>query len=188
MQYLEGKIGILELIGDVRRALEADAFFSALALTFALIDKCAGIDFPNEKINKTRYQSFIKKYFDEVDYNDRLLENGCVYPELSPEVIYQLRCYFLHEVSTNIDSNRIYDISNRITNFKFTVSHDSVPMCLSVRSNGLQSVDISVVDFVEFVLLIIEKFVSELDFKDYYNVHKCIDLCDYTSSYLKLKI
>lgn len=45
----EVNIKIPDLIDDIKRAMKAGAWFSALSLSFALIDKCGKIQYNNEK-------------------------------------------------------------------------------------------------------------------------------------------
>ena len=47
MNYTVGIITIQDLMDDIKRALDAKALFSALALSFALVDECAKICYNN---------------------------------------------------------------------------------------------------------------------------------------------
>lgn len=102
------------LIDDMNKALDNDCFFSALSLALILPDVCGKAKYPIEKNNKKRYTNWYNKYVGA--YEQCPGEEGKM-PYLSGEVVYQLRCSFLHQGNPNIDKDKINEECCRIDKF-----------------------------------------------------------------------
>ena len=104
---------LLRLIEDINKALDNDASFSALALALTLPDICGKTKYPEEKSTKKRYidwyDEYVGKY--EKDPDEKQM------PYLSGEVIYSLRCCFLHEGNPNIEKEKIKEEACKIDRF-----------------------------------------------------------------------
>ncbi len=81
-----------DIITDIEKALAAEAYLSALALSLALPDICGKVEFPNIKSNKERYikwyDSCITAHDYPSDFDDVQKFDGAK--------CYKLRCSFLH--------------------------------------------------------------------------------------------
>lgn len=77
------------LIDDVRAAVEAECWYSALTLALILPDACARIERPREGVG-ARYAAWADSYFAPyLTPDDRAYMTG--------RELYRLRCAFLHE-------------------------------------------------------------------------------------------
>jgi len=92
------------LINDMNKALDNDCFFSALSLALTMPDICGHAKYPTEPSSKKRYTAWYDEYVGAYDQCPG--EEGKM-PYLSGEVVYQLRCSFLHQGNPNIDKDKI---------------------------------------------------------------------------------
>ena len=109
-----------KIIADVEKALDAEAYLSALALMMTIPDICAKAEYGNSLCNKERY---VKWFEDNIgQYNKAPVEDGeTVMPYLSGEIAYQLRCSILHEGRPDVDKTRISEETNQIDSFALIV-------------------------------------------------------------------
>lgn len=105
---------LLKLIDDMNRALDNDCFFSALSLALTLPDICGKAKYPDEKKSGKRYIDWYDEYVGV--YEQCPGEEGQM-PYLSGEVVYQLRCSFLHQGNPNINKNKIKEDCCKIDKF-----------------------------------------------------------------------
>lgn len=98
----------------MNRALDNNCFFSALAIALMLPDICGKAKYPKERQNKKRYISWYDEYVGA--YEQCPGEEGKM-PYLSGEVVYQLRCSFLHQGNPNIDKDEINEECCKIDKF-----------------------------------------------------------------------
>ena len=104
---------LLNLIDDMNKALDNDCFFSALSLALTLPDICGKAKYPTHG-NKKRYIAWYDEYVGA--YEQCPGEEGKM-PYLSGEVVYQLRCSFLHQGNPNIDKGKINEECCKIDKF-----------------------------------------------------------------------
>ena len=109
---------LLRLIDDINRALENDCFFSALSLALTLPDICGKAKYPDEKSNKNRYIAWYDEY---VGSYEKYPGRDSKVPYLSGEVVYSLRCSFLHQGNPSIEKDKIKDECCKIDNFTLLV-------------------------------------------------------------------
>ena len=102
------------LIDDINKALDNDCFFSALSLALTLPDICGKAKYPNEKSTKKRYIDWYDEYVGA--YEQCPGEEGKM-PYLSGEVVYSLRCSFLHQGNPNIEREKIQEECCRVDHF-----------------------------------------------------------------------
>jgi hypothetical protein len=85
-------------LADIHHAMNAGAFYSALALSVAIPDICGGIEYPDEKKVAKRYQD----WFDQCCY---MLQSY-----LSAADCYAIRCSYLHlRIPAKADSRSGHD-------------------------------------------------------------------------------
>lgn len=107
---------IEKLVEDINKALDNNAYFSALSLALTLPDICGKAEYPEAKSGRRYidwYDEYVGKY--EKCPCERCKTNPM--PYLSGEVVYCLRNSFLHQGTPNINSDKINEASNKIDNF-----------------------------------------------------------------------
>lgn len=125
------------IISDVDKALDAEAYLSALALMMTIPDICAKAEYGGKSRNKERYV----KWFDEHigQYNRPPCEEHEIQtPYISGEGAYQLRCSVLHEGNTDIDKSEIDEERNKIDSFTLAVEKKK-PFDIYVDSSEVTS-------------------------------------------------
>lgn len=108
---------VLRLIDDMNRALDHDCFFSALSLALTLPDICGKAKYPDKRVRR-RYIEWYDEYVGK--YEQRPGKNDCV-PYLSGEVVYSLRCSFLHQGNPNIEADKIKEECCKIDHFVLAI-------------------------------------------------------------------
>ncbi|HVI40256.1 MAG TPA: hypothetical protein VM577_06320, partial [Anaerovoracaceae bacterium] len=93
---------ILKLIDDMNKALDAECYFSALALALTFPDICGKAEYPQNGPTK-RYKDWYDEHIGK--YEQCLSEQNQEppMPYLSGEVVYSLRNSLLHQGTPNID-------------------------------------------------------------------------------------
>ncbi len=135
---------LLRLIDDMNKALDNDCFLSALSLALTLPDICGRAKYPDEKSTKKRYIGWYDEYVGA--YEQCPGEEGKM-PYLSGEVLYSLRCSFLHQGNPNIERDKIQEECCKIDHFtlltekkkQFNILSDSASSSqgfLSGKKNG----------------------------------------------------
>ena len=150
----ETNINILDLIEDIKRAMKADAWFSALSLTFALVSKCGKVQYNNSdsynfihwvddyitKDNSVCWEKrpnkngkMTKKVSHQVrNYNNSKQELDISEPYMNGELLYQLRCALLHGASDNVKFNELShckpNTNIKSYNFHYQISTQYIEM------------------------------------------------------------
>lgn len=124
-----------KIINDIDVSLENGAYLSALALALTLPDICGKAEFPTEPSTKKRYKQW---YNDHVEV---LLKPLCQatedMPYLSEDVIYSLRCSFLHQGTPNINTSEVSEDRCKVDKFILVVEdEENVDQSLSCVSYG----------------------------------------------------
>ena len=109
---------LLRLIEDMDKALDNNCFFSALAVALMLPDICGKAEYPNEKSSKKRYIGWYDK---NIGQYEKCPDDDGKMPYLSGEVVYSLRCCFLHQGTPNIEATGINEERCKIDNFALAV-------------------------------------------------------------------
>jgi hypothetical protein len=94
-------------LADIHHAMNAGAFYSALALSVAIPDVCGSIEYPDEK-------GVGKRYRDWFDLSCYMLQSY-----LSAEDCYAIRCSYLHQGIDEFGGPSA--IAARLTHIEFTV-------------------------------------------------------------------
>lgn len=111
---------ILRLIDDVNMALDAECYFSALALVLTFPDICGKAQYPQEKTSK-RYIDWYDEHTGKYEQCTCELCQKTPMPYLSGEVVYSLRNSLLHQGTPNIEVDRIKDNNNKIVCFELVI-------------------------------------------------------------------
>lgn len=93
---------LIRIIEDVKKCLDAKAYFAALTLALTIPDICGRAEFPNYK-KKKRYINWYDRYnrFEPVPGRENI-------PHMSGNIVYDLRCQMLHIGNPGIeDKTRI---------------------------------------------------------------------------------
>jgi len=128
-----------QIIDDVDRALDNEAYFAALTLVLTLPDICGKAQYP-ETIGKNRY---INWYDENIGKYEKCPCEHCKevqMPYLSGEVIYSLRNSMLHQGTPNIDNKVIKNTANKIDQFVLVIEKKK-PFGIYVDSAGIASSD-----------------------------------------------
>lgn len=107
-----------KIINDINSSLENGTYLAALSLALTLPDICGKAKYPNYGVGK-RYEQWYKDYIEPLEIPSNPTSDDM--PYLSAEVVYQLRCSFLHQGSPNVDINEIKDERNKVDRFALVV-------------------------------------------------------------------
>ena len=108
------------IISDIEKALDAEAYLSALALMMTIPDICAKAEYGDTLKNHERYIKWFEENIGQ--YNRTVTREGeTEMPYFSGEVAYQLRCSVLHEGHPGVDKTRIKNDANQIDCFVLAV-------------------------------------------------------------------
>jgi len=132
---------INKLVEDINKALDNEAYFSALSLALTLPDICGKAEFPETKSGRR----YIDWYDEHIGKYEKYPCEQCKtqpMPYLSSEVVYSLRNSLLHQGTPNIDNDKINELSNKVDDFtliiekknKFDIYSDSA--CVSTGYFG----------------------------------------------------
>lgn len=105
-----------QLVVDINKALDNDAYYSALSLALTLPDICGKAEYPEAKVGE-RYIDWYDEYVGEYEKCPCEKQDEPVMPYLSGEVVYSLRNCFLHQGTPNIENEKISDVSNKLDEF-----------------------------------------------------------------------
>ena len=125
----KSNIMIKRITDEISRCLSNDCHLAALALALTLPDICGKAEFPGEGSSKKRYidwyEDHIGRYQREMSKSEK--EDLADLPYMSGELVYQLRCSFLHAGDTDVDRSQIHEEQNQLTAFNLELRrHDDV--------------------------------------------------------------
>lgn len=189
----ERKITMLEMIQDVKKALDGGAFISALALALTFPDICGrvravklGLKNSNDRHTYINwFNECAAKYFAEPQTVDGNKDSSHHYPMFDGNTCYALRCAVLHSGNTNLKEG-----------IKVTVETDNFDLCIYGRDQlGLLGGSTSVLQdskgkitkyirldvraFCFFICLAAEDFYSTCNPEDFQNnTFRIIDMLD----------
>ncbi len=95
---------VIQLVQDIRKALENDLYLVALSSALTLPDVCGKAAYPDESSSRKRYISWYDEEIGKYEKNPKDKENM---PYLSGKVIYSLRCSLLHEGNPNMNNDSL---------------------------------------------------------------------------------
>jgi len=113
-------------IAEIRCCLSVKCYFAALSLALALPDICGKAEYPNGG-NAARYIQWFNRY---IGNDEKPKSVYSVYdknmPYLSGEVVFNLRCSFLHAGNPGIDKEKIKEECCRVDRFNVELGE---PFC-----------------------------------------------------------
>ena len=120
---------IKRITDEIALCIKNDCHLAALALALTLPDICGKAAFPCERSTKKRYTNWfedhIGRYEREMSKSDEA--DLADLPYMSGELVYQLRCSFLHSGDTDIDRSQIQEEQNQLTEFNLELRrHDDI--------------------------------------------------------------
>lgn len=121
------------MCNDINRALECECYLSALSLALTLPDICGKALYSEEASTKKRYISWYDEWIGQYEKNPSDKKEQM--PYLSGEVVYQLRCSFLHEGNPNIDKDKIKEERNKIDKFVLKIRKIRTPIDIGVDTS-----------------------------------------------------
>lgn len=104
----------LARIDEIEKCLAKECYFAALSLTLTLPDICGKAEHPQKKVGD-RYREWYDEYVGK--YEKPSFPQNFDTPYLSGEVVYKLRCSFLHSGNPSIDASGIKDENCRVDCF-----------------------------------------------------------------------
>ena len=99
-------ITITNIIEDIKKARDSEAYFSALSLMFNLISKCAKLKYPT-KSDEKRFIDWVNDMnnYDKNKIKTARKSESEQLPHLNCELLYKIRCAFVHDLSLDIQGN-----------------------------------------------------------------------------------
>ena len=190
---------IPQLITDAKRAMAANAQFSALCLTLALVGNCSQVEWlkTHSSIDRHDKDAYVAWYdmWDEPikDEIEKERQSTCgTMPRLDGSFLYQIRCAVLHTASIDIDfssAKKMVDEANRnIINFTFSLSEpNELLICYesySCYDTGEATATIDIQGLVGKLLHLVEKYYRENEscFK-----HKGFPVDNFSETYFQEK-
>lgn len=110
-----------KIIADIDTSLNNGTFLAALALALTLPDICGKAKYPN-KGNGDRYISWYNEYVDGAQKSTNPYAKDL--PNLSGEMVFNLRCNFLHQGTPNVDKSKIKDIDCQVDEFILVITEE----------------------------------------------------------------
>ena len=126
-----------QIIDDVNRALDNEAYFAALTLALTLPDICGKAQYPEAAVGKR----YINWYDENIGKYEQCPCEHCKevqMPYLSGEVIYNLRNSMLHQGTPNISKGVIRNTGNKIDHFVLAIEKKK-PFDIYADSAGIVS-------------------------------------------------
>lgn len=132
---------VLNIIKEIKSALRNEEFLAALALALTLPDTCGKAEFPT-KGNRDRYIGWYDQYVGQYEKPPKAnADNNSTpsvfddMPYMSGEIVYSLRCCFLHQETLNIELKQIHDPQCQVTHFTLIIANAMNGGSSSVSSN-----------------------------------------------------
>lgn len=132
---------VLNIIKEIKSALSNEEFLAALALALTLPDTCGKAEFPT-KGNRDRYIGWYDQYVGQYEKPPKAnTDNNSTpsvfddMPYMSGEIVYSLRCCFLHQETLNIELKQIHDPQCQVTHFTLIIANAMNGGSSSVSSN-----------------------------------------------------
>lgn len=193
----QGLISIPCLLEDIERALQANAQFSALAMTLALVAECAEVQYPEIKSDGEKFATWYDDWFNSHNCDESIKEKMDEYaqkreerrhteygklPQLNGELLYKLRCKLFHEASTDVEFYKLKDDGNKdITNFSFAIGIGGMSSGICDKSEKDVSMRIDIPWLVEDLTHLIRLFYERNKDKIFHE----ISVVDNTGYYVR---
>lgn len=104
---------ILPFIEDIKKSLQNNCYYSALALALTLPDICGKVTYPEIKSVGERYIKWFDTYIGNYEQSPLSKEddNWKDLPYLNGEICYNLRCALLHQGENDLQNRNIKSFS-----------------------------------------------------------------------------
>jgi hypothetical protein len=109
---------MIEYLNDIRKAIENDCWYSALALALTLPDICGEIEFPQITSVGKRYRQW---FLNHIENNKYFIVSG--HNIFSSKECYELRCSFLHSHSYDIESLYLKESVKNVKGTYFSIKN-----------------------------------------------------------------
>lgn len=103
------------IVQEINDCLNDNHLVAALTMALTLPDICGKAEYPNEGSTRKRYIDWFDTNLGETE-NPQFIINDNL-PGLTGEVVYQIRCSFLHQGTPSIDISKINEERNRVNTF-----------------------------------------------------------------------
>ncbi len=107
---------IEKIVNEIRKCLDNDFHLAALALALTLPDICGKAEYPSLRTG----DRYIRWYDENVGITEKppeFAKSDTEMPYLSGEVVYSLRCQFLHQGTPSIEIQKIKEEACQIDDF-----------------------------------------------------------------------
>ena len=104
----------LARIDEIERCLKAECYFAALSLALTLPDICGKAEYPRDN-NGDRYKKWYNENIGVYEKSPSPYADGM--PYLSGEVVWSLRCSFLHSGNPNIEVRNSFEDECKVDQF-----------------------------------------------------------------------
>lgn len=159
-----------EKINDIKEAVANKAFQSALALALTLPDICGEIEYPTESSGRKRYAKWCDNYF---DFNDCHVGFGTEKAELNGDLLYALRCAFLHSVNDDLLTQPAGK-NAQITKFSLLSPDQLNGYGYQYKINSTSAETSIVVDYlIDKLCSAAENYYDSADDKSVFESHNC---------------
>ncbi|AIF51988.1 hypothetical protein [Pelosinus sp. UFO1] len=148
-------MSIKVFVDAVRKSINEQNWYAALALALALPDMCSKLESPNLLNTGMRYKNWYNKYM-LLKYTRKIGANETTHVFLNADDFYALRCSYLHQGSQDITGQKARKI---LEDFNFVAPHGRGTIHLNKLNNTLQlQVDI----FCEDICVAIERWINDV--------------------------
>ena len=111
---------INKLIIEIRKCMDCDCLLAGLALALTLPDICGKAEYPSLKTGN-RYIQWYDENVGITEKPPKSAKSDTEMPYLSGEVVYSLRCQFLHQGTPNIEVAKIKEEACKIDDFTLLI-------------------------------------------------------------------
>lgn len=140
---------ICEMIKEIRMALQRELYMPALAAALTLPDICGQAEYPQDKSVKKRYTKWLQVYMESRKFGEY---QSCSIDGLTANDIYKLRCAFLHQGSSDIDTLEYFELvkinpqrANQLQIFSES------KLCSDDRKPGSRKISVNIVMLCELL-------------------------------------
>ena len=116
---------INRLINEIQKCMDYDCLLAGLALALTLPDICGKAEYPQENSNKKRYIQWYDEKVGITEKPPKSAQSDTEMPYLSGEVVYSLRCQFLHQGTPNIEVSKIKEEACKIDDFTLLIQKEN---------------------------------------------------------------
>lgn len=162
------------IINEIKENLIMDCYLGALALSLIIPDICGQIEFPQfkkkngQRLIGKQYETWFNKWIGQYEKN---LNNRDGMPYMSGELIYALRCSFLHAGNDDVsDEYKDFTLNNFILKMEEKNEFDTYidSACIITDNDGekYSYIRLDVRNICNKIVMAAEKFIEENEWDD----------------------